>query len=115
MNYAGRMELHPAEHDINELLDDLIDFYEPQAMAHGVPVIGVRTGGVPEVIRDGETGFLLERSDDLGGLTAGLAQLVGDDGFRARCGKQAQEWTRGRFNWSAAAATVKGIVEQLNR
>ena len=38
MNYAGRMELHPADHDINELLDELIDFYEPQAIAHSVRI-----------------------------------------------------------------------------
>ena len=31
LRYAGRMELHPARGDVNELLDDLIDFYEPQA------------------------------------------------------------------------------------
>lgn len=31
MRYAGKMELHPIEQDVNEVLDDLIDFYEPQA------------------------------------------------------------------------------------
>jgi signal transduction histidine kinase len=36
LRYAGRMEIHTSRHDINEILDDLIDFYEPQAIAKSV-------------------------------------------------------------------------------
>lgn len=36
LNYAGKMELHPVRHDMNELLEEVIDFYEPQAVAAGV-------------------------------------------------------------------------------
>jgi len=38
LRYAGRLELHPARHDLNEILDDLIDFYEPQASGHQVQI-----------------------------------------------------------------------------
>ncbi len=38
MRYAGKMELHPIEQDVNEVLDDLIDFYEPQATNHNVQI-----------------------------------------------------------------------------
>jgi signal transduction histidine kinase len=31
LRYAGKMELHRGRHNVNEILDDLIDFYEPQA------------------------------------------------------------------------------------
>ena len=34
-----------------------------EALASGVPVVGSRTGGLPEVVRDGETGFLCEVGD----------------------------------------------------
>ena len=36
LQYAGKMELHLADQDINELIDDLVDFYEPQALNHNV-------------------------------------------------------------------------------
>ncbi len=36
MKFAGKMELHPVRQDINEILSDLIDFYEPQAAGQGV-------------------------------------------------------------------------------
>jgi len=38
LRYAGRIELHPVRCDVNELLDDLIDFYEPQAQNMGVQI-----------------------------------------------------------------------------
>lgn len=84
-----------------------------EAMAHGVPVIGVRTGGVPEVIREGETGYILDSPDDLAGLVAHLARLVVDDGLRARLGERAQEWTRQQFSWSATAEAIRATVQEL--
>lgn len=38
LRLTGRMELHPVRCDINELLDDLIDFYEPQAISKGITI-----------------------------------------------------------------------------
>ena len=38
LKYAGRMELHPTNCNLNELLDELIDFYEPQAISRGVQI-----------------------------------------------------------------------------
>ncbi len=49
-----------------------------EALACGVPVIGARAGGLPEVVRHGETGFLCEPGDVDGMARAGIA-LLGDD------------------------------------
>ncbi|MBN1437265.1 MAG: hypothetical protein JW936_09325 [Sedimentisphaerales bacterium] len=38
LKYAGKMELHPVRCNIIELLDDLIDFYEPQALSHNIQI-----------------------------------------------------------------------------
>jgi signal transduction histidine kinase len=38
LRYAGKLELHPARCDVNEMLDDLIDFFTPQALSQGVQV-----------------------------------------------------------------------------
>jgi len=38
LQYAGKMELHPGRHELNELLDDLMDFFEPQASSKAVQI-----------------------------------------------------------------------------
>lgn len=57
-----------------------------EALACGVPVIAYRRGGPAEIVRDGETGFLVE-PDDVAGLTAAIARLGELD--RAACRRQA--------------------------
>src|SRR5258706_790415 len=54
-----------------------------EAMRWGKPVVGCRTGGVPEVVRDGETGLLVSPGDAMA-LEAALARLLGDGALRAR-------------------------------
>ena len=48
-----------------------------EALASGVPVVGTRAGGMPEVVRDGETGMLLPVGDVEGMANASLA-ILGD-------------------------------------
>ena len=47
-----------------------------EALASGVPVVASRTGGIPEVVRDGETGFLRDVGDVDSMAAAALDVLV---------------------------------------
>jgi glycosyltransferase involved in cell wall biosynthesis len=51
-----------------------------EALAVGTPVIATRTGGVAEVVRDGENGLLVEPGD-LAELTAAIERFFGDEGL----------------------------------
>lgn len=86
-----------------------------EAMAHGLPAIGVRTGGVPEVIRDGETGFVLESAEDTEALSDALVRLVSDRDLCRTLGEQARGWVQGRFTWARSADAVKTVVRELER
>jgi glycosyltransferase involved in cell wall biosynthesis len=57
-----------------------------QAMAAGKPVIATRVGGVPEMVRDGETGFLVNVGD-VDGMAHVLLRLLQDAPLRARMGQ----------------------------
>ncbi|MBD2020371.1 glycosyltransferase family 4 protein [Leptolyngbya sp. FACHB-36] len=59
-----------------------------EALACGVPVIAYRRGGPAEIVRDGETGWLVE-PDSVEGLVAAIARL--DELDRRACRQQAEQ------------------------
>ena len=67
-----------------------------EALATGVPVIGANTGGLPEVVRHGETGFLCEPGDVDGMARAAVALLGDEAAWRAMSGRAAAD-ARARF------------------
>ena len=66
-----------------------------EAMLTGTPVIGSRVGGIPDLIRDGENGFLVE-SDNVDELTAALQKIYAAD--VEPLGRQAREFARQFFS-----------------
>jgi len=54
-----------------------------EALAVGTPVIATRTGGVAEVVHDGENGLLVEPGD-AGAFAAAVRRYLGDDALRDR-------------------------------
>jgi L-malate glycosyltransferase len=70
-----------------------------EAAAAGKPLIATATGGTPEILRQGETGFLIERND-VTGLTRYMRQLIDDPVLRQTLGERAaliaqQEYAQG--------------------
>ena len=57
-----------------------------EAAAYGLPVVAARSGGFPELVVDGETGFLFDVGD-LAQFTAALERLIGDTSLRNRLGQ----------------------------
>jgi colanic acid/amylovoran biosynthesis glycosyltransferase len=60
-----------------------------EAGARCVPSVASRHGGIPEIIRDGETGYLVEERD-VDGLADRLDRLLGDDAHRRGMGEAAR-------------------------
>lgn len=61
-----------------------------EAMASEVPVIATNSGGLPEVVTDGETGFLLPVGDVAAMAERGI-EILRDDALRRKMGKRARE------------------------
>jgi|TARA_R100000501_G_C2630918_1_gene126640 glycosyltransferase involved in cell wall biosynthesis len=81
-----------------------------EAKAVGTPVIGTRMGGIPELVRDGQDGFLFEAgdSDDLAGA---LEALEGAD--REALGAAAKADVEDRFSPLAHLAALMDIYEDV--
>jgi glycosyltransferase involved in cell wall biosynthesis len=60
-----------------------------EAQAAGLPVVTTRTGGVPECVLDGQTGYLCDHADDNAYITA-VERLLNDASLRARMGDLAR-------------------------
>src|SRR5690606_25653649 len=68
-----------------------------EAAACGVPVVAGNSGGTPEAIADGETGFLVD-GQEVGAIVTALDRLLSDPDLRARMGAAGRAFVEGRFN-----------------
>jgi N-acetyl-alpha-D-glucosaminyl L-malate synthase BshA len=86
-----------------------------EAMACEVPVIASRVGGIPEVVTDGETGFL-SAVGDVTKMAADAARLVGDDNLRKEMGARARASAISRYRTDIVIPQyVDFYKEVLNR
>lgn len=80
-----------------------------EAMACAKAVVATRGGGVPEVVRDGETGLLVPM-DDVASLASAIGQLARDQELRQRLGSAGQR-RAARFNWSQIAQEYSSLYQ----
>lgn len=76
-----------------------------EAQAAGLPVLSARTGGVPGIVADGETGFLVQPDDDRA-FSEALARLIGDPALRIRFRDAALKVTATRHDIGTAAGIL---------
>lgn len=79
-----------------------------EAMALGTPCISTPVAGIPEAVRDGETGLLV-RERDVAGLAGGIGRLLEDDDLRCRLAAAARKLVEDEFDVRRNAAAVRKI------
>jgi phosphatidylinositol alpha-1,6-mannosyltransferase len=80
-----------------------------EASATGLPVIGGDSGGAPDAILDGETGYVVPgRSDEA--LTERLVQLLADPAGAAAMGDKGQAWVDREWTWDLVAERLEHIL-----
>jgi alpha-maltose-1-phosphate synthase len=92
--------------------------YEPlgivnlEAMACGTAVVGSRTGGIPEVVADGETGLLVPPGEPEP-LAEALNALIRDPDRAAAMGQAGRKRAVAEFGWAAIAAQTAALYAEL--
>jgi glycosyltransferase involved in cell wall biosynthesis len=93
-------------------ISELLGLAAIEAMASGTPVVASTIGGLPEVVEDGVTGFLVAPGD-VNELRGRLAQLLSDRRLAARLGRNARERVLDTFTWQACAERCLAAYSEL--
>jgi len=83
-----------------------------EAMACGTPVIGSKVGGIPDIIRDGETGLLARPADHID-LANKIITLLSEGNLGKRLSSRALHYVRDNFSWGKIADRFIGIYERV--
>ena len=83
-----------------------------EAMGAGIPAVASPVGGIPEVVVDGATGFLVGAGDTKS-LRRALDRLLSDRALAQRMGDAARQAVHAKFNADRAIGTVEDLYEAL--
>jgi glycosyltransferase involved in cell wall biosynthesis len=83
-----------------------------ESLACGRPVIGSDVGGIPDMVRDGETGLLVERGN-AAALATALDQLAQDQDKRAQLGSNARELVLREFSFQKNAESYVELYQTM--
>jgi glycosyltransferase involved in cell wall biosynthesis len=83
-----------------------------EALAHGIPVVAARVGGIPEAIADSKAAILTP-SNDPGALRAVLRQWLEDPGWRAALKAEALRSRTVTRTWDESAGIVAAVLSDV--
>ncbi|HKX13186.1 MAG TPA: glycosyltransferase family 4 protein [bacterium] len=84
-----------------------------EAAQRGKPVVASRVGGLPEIVVEGETGFLVAR-EDVGGMAGAMAKILGDSTLAQEMGRQARERARWVFGFERMVDEYEALYSSLS-
>ena len=83
-----------------------------EASACGIPVVAGRSGGIPEAVRDGETGLLVD-AESPEAVGHAVEVLLDDAPLRARLGTAGRRSVESYYNWDRVAADLARIGREF--
>jgi phosphatidyl-myo-inositol dimannoside synthase len=81
-----------------------------EASATGLPVIGGDSGGAPDAVREGETGFVVGGSD-VPAIAARIADLLADPARAKQMGAAGRAWVEREWRWETQAARLTRLLD----
>ena len=83
-----------------------------EAMSSGCPVVATKVGGVPDVIKDGESGLLVKsRSSEK--IAQAVIKILSDVKLRNHLIKEARQTVEKRYDWQIVADSFKLLYQKL--
>jgi L-malate glycosyltransferase len=83
-----------------------------EASACEVPVIVSNVGGLPEVVKNGETGYIVEKENSHH-ISEKLFELIMDEDKRRLFGKQGRHFVMGNYDWEKNVDIMENVYKSL--
>ncbi|MGW7824011.1 glycosyltransferase family 4 protein [Streptomyces puniciscabiei] len=80
-----------------------------EASATGLPVVAGDSGGAPDAVLDGETGWVVKGGDPTAAADR-IVALLADPELRRRMGERGRQWVEERWRWDLLAETLKTLL-----
>jgi glycosyltransferase involved in cell wall biosynthesis len=83
-----------------------------EALAMGKPLVATAVDGVPEIVKDGERGLLVQ-PDDPGALARAIVEMLNDPSRAQTIGQAGQEWVLSRFSVETMIGRIDRLYQEL--
>jgi len=83
-----------------------------EASACGLPVVAGKSGGIPDAVRDGETGFLIP-PEDPAAIADAVGRLLADAALAGRVGAAGRRAVETYYNWDRVVRDLRAIESEL--
>ena len=107
--YLNRMNIYVA---MSRMKSESFGVAIVEASACSLPVIVSDIGGLPEVVENGKTGYLVE-SENVDAVTEVLIKLITDKDLRDKMGESGRKFVREKYEWSKCVDIMEGIYDRL--
>ena len=81
-----------------------------EASALGLPVVAGSSGGAPDAVRVGETGYVVD-GRDVGAVARQVATLLADRTLSANLGRAGRRWVDQEWRWDVVAARLQAMLQ----
>lgn len=113
LEYPDRVRQFLSEIDVYALISgiDMSPLTLQEAQLMKKPVIATNVGGIPELMKNGDTGFLVDRQNSLQ-IIEKLSMLLNDEKKSKSMGDQGRKFVEGNFAWEKIAQDFVNIVHK---
>lgn len=113
LQYPDQVRQYIASLDVYALASgiDMSPLTLQEAQLMKIPVIATSSGGIPELMKDEETGFLVQRGDYNAWIEK-IKLLLNDKRLAEKFGENGRQFVETEFSWEKMARDFVGIVEK---
>jgi L-malate glycosyltransferase len=83
-----------------------------EAEAMEIPVVATKVGGVPEAVKDGDSGILVEPNNPIA-LAKAISKVLNDPSLAQSMGKAGREYVKANYDWQNNAGRMEEIYKTL--